>query len=31
MDGPDAKMDKLSSMMGIFIALAAANFGKQFF
>jgi phage protein D len=27
----DAKMDKLSWMMGILIALAAANFGKQFF
>lgn len=31
MDGLDAKMDKLSWMMGILIALAAANFGKQFF
>ena len=31
MDGLDVKMDKLSWMMGILIALAAANFGKQFF
>jgi len=31
MDGLDAKMDKLSWMIGILIALAAANFGKQFF
>ena len=31
MDGLDAKMDKLSWMMDILIALAAANFGKQFF
>ncbi len=31
MEGLDAKMDKLSWMMGILIALAAANFGKQFF
>jgi hypothetical protein len=31
MDGIDAKMDKLSWMMGILIALATANFGKQFF
>ena len=30
MEGLDAKMDKLSWMMGILIALAAANFGKQF-
>lgn len=27
----DAKMDKLSWMMGILIALAIANFAKQFF
>lgn len=27
----DAKMDKLSWMMGILIALAAANFAKQYF
>lgn len=27
----DAKFDKLSWMMGILIALAAANFAKQFF
>ncbi len=27
----DAKFDKLSWMLGILIALAAANFGKQFF
>lgn len=27
----DAKVDKLSWMMGILIALAAANFAKQFF
>lgn len=27
----DAKMDKLSWMMGILIALAVANFAKQFF
>lgn len=27
----DAKMDKLSWMMGIIIALAVANFAKQFF
>jgi hypothetical protein len=31
MDGIDGKMDKLSWMMGILIALAVANFGKQFF
>jgi hypothetical protein len=31
MDGLDAKFDKLSWMMGILIALAAVNFGKQFF
>lgn len=31
MDGLDGKMDKLSWMIGILIALAAANFGKQFF
>ena len=31
MDGLDAKFDKLSWMLGILIALAAANFGKQFF
>ena len=31
MDSLDAKMDKSSWMMGILIALAAANFGKQFF
>lgn len=29
--GLDAKIDKLSWMMGILIALAAANFAKQFF
>jgi hypothetical protein len=27
----DAKFDKLSWMMGILIALAVANFAKQFF
>jgi len=27
----EAKFDKLSWMLGILIALAAANFGKQFF
>ena len=27
----DAKIDKLSWMMGILIALAVANFAKQFF
>ncbi len=27
----DAKFDKLSWMMGILIAIAAANFAKQFF
>ena len=27
----DAKFDKLSWMMGIMIAIAAANFAKQFF
>lgn len=27
----DAKIDKLSWMMGILIALAIANFAKQFF
>lgn len=31
MDGLDAKFDKLSWMLGILIALAAADFGKQFF
>lgn len=31
MDGLDAKMDKLSWMMGILIALSVANFAKQFF
>jgi hypothetical protein len=31
MDGLDAKMDKLSWMMGILIAIAIANFAKQFF
>ena len=31
MDGLDAKFDKLSWMMGILIALAIANFAKQFF
>ena len=31
MDGLDAKMDKLSWMIGILIALAIANFAKQFF
>ena len=31
MDGLDAKFDKLSWMLGILIALAVANFGKQFF
>ena len=30
-DGLDAKVDKLSWMMGILIALAVANFAKQFF
>ena len=30
-DGLDAKIDKLSWMMGILIALAIANFAKQFF
>ena len=28
---PDGKVDKLSWMMGILIALAVANFSKQFF
>jgi hypothetical protein len=27
----DAKIDKLSSMMGLLIALAVANFAKQYF
>lgn len=31
MDGLDARFDKLSWMMGILIALAVANFAKQFF
>jgi len=31
MDNLDAKFDKLSWMMGILIALAIANFAKQFF
>jgi hypothetical protein len=31
MDVFDAKIDKLSWMMGILIALAIANFAKQFF
>lgn len=31
MDGLDAKMDKLSWMLGILIAIALANFAKQFF
>ena len=31
MDGLDAKIDKLSWMMGILIALALTNFAKQFF
>ena len=31
MDGLDAKFDKLSWMTGILIALAVANFAKQFF
>lgn len=31
MDGLDAKMDKLSWMMGILIAIAITNFAKQFF
>ena len=31
MDGQDAKMDKLSWMLGILIAIAIANFAKQFF
>jgi hypothetical protein len=31
MDGLDAKIDKLSWMLGIVIALAVANFAKQFF
>ena len=30
MDGLDAKFDKLSWMMGILIALAVANFARQF-
>ena len=30
-DGLDAKFDKLSWMMGVLIALAVANFAKQFF
>jgi hypothetical protein len=29
--GLDAKIDKLSWMLGILIALAVANFAKQFF
>jgi hypothetical protein len=29
--GLDAKMDKLTWMMGILVALAIANFAKQFF
>ncbi len=31
MDSLDAKFDKLFWMMGILIALAVANFAKQFF
>jgi cell division protein FtsX len=31
MDGLDAKFDKISWMLGILIALAVANFAKQFF
>lgn len=31
LDGLDAKIDKLSWMLGILIALAIANFAKQFF
>jgi hypothetical protein len=31
MDVVDAKFDKLTWMMGVLIALAAANFAKQFF
>ena len=31
MDGLDAKIDKLSWMMGILIALALTKFAKQFF
>jgi hypothetical protein len=31
MDSLDAKMDKLSWMIGILIALAIANFAKQYF
>ncbi len=30
MNGLDAKMDKLSWMMGILIALAVVNFTRQF-
>lgn len=31
LDSLDAKIDKLSWMLGILIALAIANFAKQFF
>ena len=31
MDGLDAKLDKLQWMIGIVIALAVANFAKQYF
>jgi len=31
MDGIDAKLDKLQWMIGIVIALAIANFAKQYF
>ncbi|MDI6750588.1 MAG: hypothetical protein QMD73_10465 [Rhodocyclaceae bacterium] len=31
LDGLDGKIDKLSWMLGILIALAIANFAKQFF
>ncbi len=31
MDVIDAKFDKLTWMMGVLIAIAAANFAKQFF
>lgn len=31
MDATDAKLDKLTWMMGMLIALAVANFAKQYF
>ena len=31
MDGVDAKVDKLTWVMGVFVAVAIANFAKQFF